>query len=61
MEKKKQNQKIAKRTLELLLRNVKSIEHVNEIDEAIKDYEFEGCDLSEYHEKTKELREGYWN
>jgi hypothetical protein len=56
-----EKQKIAKKALELLLKNVKSIEHVDEIEEAIKDYEFEGYDLSEYYEKTKELREGYWN
>lgn len=55
-----EKEKIVKKTLELLLKNVKSIEHVDQIDEAIKDYEFDGCDLSEYHEKTRELREGYW-
>ena len=53
---------ITRKTLELLLSDVKSTEHVDLIDDAIKDYEEEfGCNLKEYHEKVRELREGYWD
>jgi len=54
-------EKITKKALELLLSNVKSVEHLDLIDDAIKDYKEEfGHDLSEYQAITKELREGYW-
>lgn len=55
------NEKIVKKTLELLFSNVKSIENLDLIDNAIKDYEEEfGHDLSEYQARIRELREGYW-
>ena len=56
-----EKEKIAKKTLELLLNNVKSVEHLDLIDSAIEDYqeEFE-CNLNEYRARVKELKEGYW-
>lgn len=56
-----EKEKIAKKTLELLFSNVKSIEHLDLIDGAIKDYKEEfGCNLDEYQTRIKELKEGYW-
>ena len=58
-----ENERIAKKALDLLLNSgIKSIEDLDSIDYNIKDYEEEfGCDLSEYQEMVKGLREGYWD
>jgi len=43
------------------LRNVKSVEHLDLIDDAIKDYQEEfGYNLNEYQARVKELKEGFW-
>ena len=56
-----EKEKIAKKTLEFLFSTVKSIEHLDLIDDTIEDYKEEfGHDLNEYQARTRELREGYW-
>ncbi len=53
---------IVRKTLEILLSNVKSIEHLDLIDYTIADYEEEfKCNLSKYRAQSKELRRGYWD
>ena len=52
-----EREKITKKALEILLNGVESIENVDEIEKAIKDYEFEGFDLRVYNEKVKKLKE----
>lgn len=52
---------IRRRTLDLLLRNVKEVEDLFVIKYAIKDYEnHHQYDLSEYKIKVKELEKGFW-
>jgi len=56
-----EKEKITKKTLELLLNNVKSVEHLDLIDSAIEDYQEEfGYNLNEYRARVKELKEGFW-
>ncbi len=55
------NEKMAKKALELLFGGVESIEHLDLIDFAIKDYNKEfGCNLDEYQTIVDNLRERYW-
>ncbi len=51
---------LARKTLDLLLRNVKDVEDLDVIDYAIKDYEEDGYDLHIYKKLVKELKEGFW-
>ena len=51
---------LARKTLDLLLRNVKDVEDLDVIDYAIKDYESEGYDLHIYNLLVDELRKGFW-
>ena len=51
---------LARKTLDLLLRNVKDVDDLDVIDYAIKDYESEGYDLHIYNLLVDELRKGFW-
>jgi len=51
---------IRRKTLDLLLRNVKSIDDLDLISYTITDYETDGYDFEEYKQKIKELRRGFW-
>ncbi len=51
---------LARKTLDLLLRNVKDVEDLKVISYAIKDYESEGYDLHVYKKLVNELKKGFW-
>lgn len=51
---------LARRTLDLLLRNVKDVEDLDTISYAIKDYEEDGYDLHVYKKLVNELKAGFW-
>ncbi len=51
---------LARKTLDLLLRNVKDVEDLKIISYAIKDYEGEGYDLHIYKKLVSELKKGFW-
>lgn len=51
---------LARKTLDLLLRNVKDVEDLDVIRYAIKDYESEGYNLNTYKMLVDELKEGFW-
>ncbi len=51
---------LARKTLDLLLRNVKDVEDLDVIDYAIKDYEENGYDWHIYKKLVNELRTGFW-
>jgi len=52
--------KITKKTIELLLRNVWSIECLDLIEDTIADHKEEfGCDLDKYQTKVDNLRKCY--
>ena len=51
---------LARKTLDLLLKNVEDIEDLKVISYAIKDYEGEGYDLQVYKKLVKELEKGFW-
>ena len=49
---------IRKRTLDILISNVKEIEDLDMVECAIQDYESLGYKLGEYRQKVKDLRNG---
>lgn len=52
---------IIKKTLEILVGNIKSVEDLNFVNWAITDYEIEfHIDLKDYRKRLIELRRGYW-
>ncbi len=57
-----ENERIAKKALDILLNaGIKSIEDLDFIDYAIKDYKKEfRCNLDEHKARLDELRKGYW-
>jgi hypothetical protein len=50
---------LRKKTLDILLANVKNVEDLEMIDCAIQDYESFGHKLTEYRQKVEELRNAY--